>query len=104
MGMIWPPANIQQLRSPKLEGALVVIFSSFVSTNNSIRICGVRNDTRFENVATLQLNIIQFHDFLSLQTEMLPNPTKNGHGLHKLKGSSFTTHCYWVQGTSTVVV
>ena len=99
-----PIKDTTPVRTRKLEGALAIIFSSFVSTNNSIQICGVRNDKRFENVATMQLNIIQFHDFLSVQTVMLPNPTKNGQGLHKLKRSSFTIHCYWVQGTSTVVV
>ena len=76
-------------RTRKLEGALVIIFSSFVSTNNSIQICGVKNDKRFDNDATMQLNIIQFHNLFEFTNWDAPKPYQEWTGFTQTEGVFF---------------
>ena len=104
-GMIWPRAKIQHQQEP---GNLRKLWVSSLAALSLPTIPFKSVGLKTTNVLTTMLlwNWISsnFTIFLSLQTEMLPNPTKNRHGIHKLKRSSFTTHCYWVRGTSTVVI
>ena len=69
-----PSEDTTPARTRKLEKALGIIFSSFVSTNNSIQICGVKNDKRFDNDATMKLNIIQFHNLFEFTNWDAPKP------------------------------